>query len=209
MNRILVAGIGTDVGKTVVSAILATLFHGDYWKPIQCGEEETSDSVIMSKLLDATKHHIYPSTYSFKAPLSPHHAAKIAGTPICVHKIIPPISERTLVIEGVGGIFVPLDVKTLTIDLFKPWKCRWVLVSQHYLGSINHTLLTLDALKRQQITVIGIIFNGLPNHESEEVILNISKIPFLGRLLPEPLLNKQMIQRYTNQWQNNFSKLLP
>lgn len=201
MYKIIVAGSGTDVGKTIVSAILATLMDGDYWKPIQCGEEGCSDTAIMKQLLDTTRHQIYPSAYTFKAPLSPHHAARLEGVSINLDFIIPPKTIRPLIIEGVGGIFVPLTTNVLSIDLFKLWDCQWIVVSKHYLGSINHTLLTLDALKRQKIPVAGIIFNGEPNPDSEAAILEISQVPLLGRLLPEPNIDLQTIQRYATQWQ--------
>lgn len=197
--RILVAGSGTDVGKTVVSAILTTLLDADYWKPIQSGAEENSDSAIMKKWISSQR--IHPPAYSLKAPLSPHHAARLENCTIDAESIIPPQTAHPLIIEGVGGIFVPLSAAALTIDLFASWNCKWVIVSKHYLGSINHTLLTVDALKQRQIPILGIIFNGEPNPDSEEAILNISKIPLLGKLLPETDLSQQTIQKYAKRWQ--------
>lgn len=208
MHKIMVAGIGTDVGKTIVSAILTTLVKGDYWKPIQCGDEENSDTSTMKKWLDST-YTIHAPAYSLKAPLSPHHAARLESTSINLDSITLPQTTRSLVIEGVGGILVPLTQKTSSIDLFKSWDCQWVIVSKHYLGSINHTLLTLEALKRLGLPILGIIFNGEPNPDSESAILDISQVPVLGRLLPEANLNPQTIQRYAKQWQSLFSKLLP
>jgi dethiobiotin synthetase len=201
MKNIIVAGSGTDVGKTVVAAILTTLLKGDYWKPIQCGDEETADTATMKILVDTTRHQIYPPAYSFKTPLSPHHAARLENTSICVSAIIPPRTQRPLIIESIGGVFVPLTTHVLTIDLFKSWDCRWVIVSKHYLGSINHTLLTIEALKRYQVSIAGIIFNGEPNPDSEAAILEVSQLPCLGRVLPEPCLDPQTIQRYAIQWQ--------
>jgi len=201
MSKILVAGIGTDVGKTIVSAILTTLMKGDYWKPIQYVDGENSDTAMMKSLIDTTKHTIHPSTYSLRTPLSPHHAARLEGITIDPDLIIPPETTRTLIIESVGGIYVPLTTTTLSMDLFKAWDCLWVIVSRHYLGSINHTLLTVDALKRQDVSIAGLIFNGEPNHDSEEVILKISQLPLLGRLLPEANVDLQTIYRYATQWQ--------
>jgi len=209
MHRIMVAGIGTDVGKTIVSAILTTLLHGDYWKPIQCGDEENSDMALMKRWLDTTIHTIHPPAYSLKAPLSPHHAARLENTWIRLESIALPHTTRPLIIEGVGGIFVPLTPKILSIDLFKSWNCQWVIVSKHYLGSINHTLLTIEVLKQLCLPILGIIFNGEENLDSESVILEISQLPALGRLLPEANLNQQTIQRYAQQWKPHFSKLLP
>jgi dethiobiotin synthetase len=209
MDRIIVAGTGPDVGKTVVAAILTLLFNGDYWKPIQCGDEENSDTATMKKWIDTTKHLIHPPAYSLKAPLSPHHAARLENTVIRLDAIALPQTTRPLIIESVGGILVPLTIKKLSLDLFKSWNCRWMIVSKHYLGSINHTLLTIEVLKQYRMSVLGIIFNGEPNPDSEAAILEISKLPCLGRLLPEPHLDTQTFQRYGKQWRSNFSHLLP
>jgi dethiobiotin synthetase len=208
MHKIIVAGIDTDVGKTVVAAILTTLLEGDYWKPIQCGDEKNSDTATMQNLIDTTKHHVYHAAYSLHAPLSPHHAARLEDITIDLDSIIPPQTTRPLIIESVGGIFVPLTTHVLSIDLFRAWEAQWVIVSKHYLGSINHTLLTIDALKQRHIPIAGIIFNGEPNRDSEAAILEISQLPFLGRLLPEKHLNLQIIQRYAKEWQTHSSNLL-
>ncbi len=209
MHRIMVAGIGTGVGKTVVSGVLTTLLKGDYWKPIQCGDEDNSDTAIMKKWLDLTQHSVHPPTYSFKEPLSPHHAASLENTLIRGDSIELPKTKNCLVIEGVGGIFVPLTKNNLTIDLFKRWNCLWVVVSKHYLGSINHTLLTIQALYQQNIFPLGIFFNGFPSPDSEEVILEITRLPFLGRLLPEEQLTKEIIKKYAKEWKPQLLKLLP
>lgn len=207
MHRIIVAGSGTDVGKTIVSAILISVLRGDYWKPIQCGEEENTDTAVIKTLIDTTKHRIFPPAYSLKAPLSPHHAARLEGISIKMDTIMPPKTTRSLIIESAGGIFAPLTTKTLSIDMFKPWNAQWIVVSRHYLGSINHTLLTLNALKQRQISVAGLIFNGEPNPDSETAILGISQLPFIGRLLPEENIYPQIIQRYAQQWQKRLTQL--
>ena len=207
-KKIMVAGSGTGVGKTVVSAVLTTLLQGDYWKPIQCGDEEISDTVQMRTLIELAKHKIHPPAYSLKAPLSPHHAARLENRLIHLN-FKPPQTVRPLIIESVGGVFVPLTTEKLTLDLFKRWNAIWVVVSRHYLGSINHTLLTIEALKRHRIPIAGLIFNGEPNPDSEAAILKISRIPLLGRLLPEKNLNLQTIKRYAKQWQPQINLLVP
>lgn len=207
-NKIMVAGSGTGVGKTIVSAILTTILKGDYWKPIQCGEEEQSDTARMRSLVDTHHHHIHSPAYSLKAPLSPHHAARLENILIDIKTIFPPQTMRHLIIEGVGGVFVPLTTNTLSFDLFKLWDCRWMIVSKHYLGSINHTLLTIDALRRHHVAIAGIIFNGKPNLESEAAIVNMSKLPVIGRLLPEKNITMQTIQKYAQQWSACLSQLL-
>lgn len=209
MHRIMVAGIGTDVGKTVVSAILTTLLNGDYWKPIQCGEMENADTATVEGWVDTAKHTIHPPAYPLKAPLSPHHAARLENTLIRLDAIALPQTTRPLIIEGVGGIFAPLTSKISSLDLFKSWDCQWVIVSKHYLGSINHTLLTLEVLKKRRLPILGIVFNGEESRDSESAILEISQVPLLGRLLPEANFNLQTIQRYAKQWQPLFSNLLP
>jgi dethiobiotin synthetase len=208
MNRVIVAGIGTGVGKTVVAAILTICLQGEYWKPIQCGDEEESDTTIMKKLIDTTLYPIHASAYSLKAPLSPHHAARLENISICLENIIPPQTTRPLIIESVGGIFVPLTDKILSFDLFKSWNIPWIVVSSHYLGSINHTLLTLDTLKRNNISIVGVVFNGHPNHDSESAILKFSQLPFLGRVLNESNISSQTIQRYAKRWQTRLSQIL-
>jgi len=204
MVKILVAGIGTGVGKTVVSAILTTALEGDYWKPVQCG----NDTASMKKFIDPTKHRIFNSVYSLKAPLSPHAAARLEGVSIDIDSIHPPKTDRPLIMESVGGIFVPLTPNLLTFDLFKKWGASWILVSKHYLGSINHTLLTVDALKRSQVPIAGLIFNGEPNPDTENAILEISKIPLLGRLFPEGKWTIQLTQKYAKKWRKYFLKAL-
>lgn len=209
MHRILVVGSGPDVGKTVVSAILTVLFNGEYWKPIQCGDESTSDTVIVKTWLDGTKQIIHPPAYSFKTPVSPHHAARLENTSISLDSIIVPRTTRPLIIESTGGIFSPLTIRSLPIDLFQSWNCQWVVVSRHYLGSINHTLLTINALKQRQLPIMGLIFNGDPNPDSEAAIMQTSQIPLLGRLLPESHLDVETIHQYANQWKPCFLKHLP
>ncbi|MBA2727231.1 MAG: dethiobiotin synthase [Parachlamydiaceae bacterium] len=200
MTKIIVAGIGTDVGKTVVSAVLMTALQADYWKPVQCSDVDHSDCQTIRQFVPNGHHRVYTSAYTFKAPLSPHHAARLQNVQIDINAIKLPETNRPLIIESCGGIFVPLSKAVLTIDLFCSWKVQWILVSRHYTGSINHTLLTIEAMKSRGIDLLGLIFNGEPNPDSEEAILAISKVNMIGRLLPEPILNPQIIQRYAKQW---------
>lgn len=208
MHKIIVTGSGPDIGKTVVSAILTTMLDGDYWKPIECGDREGSDTHVMSKLIDTTKHHIYSPAYSLKEPLSPHHSARLENIAIDPSCVLLPKTNRSLIIETAGGILTPLRTTFLNLYLFEPWQARWVVVSRHYLGSINHTLLTIEALKYRKIPILGIIFNGEPNPDSEEAILQNSGLPFLGRLLPEQTININIIQQYVEQWRTQLSAIL-
>ncbi len=199
MSNLLVAGISTDVGKTVVSAILTTLLDADYWKPVQCGQ---FDTLAIEKWL--SKERILPAVYSLSAPLSPHHAARLEGITIDLNTIKPPKTNRLMVIEGAGGILVPLTQHNLTLDLFETWKCEWVVVVKQQLGAINHTLLTIEVLKQHHIPIKGLIFNGERNFDSESVILEKTQVPCLGHLLPEEKLDQQTIQRYAKKWQPHF-----
>ncbi|MBS0629404.1 MAG: dethiobiotin synthase [Verrucomicrobia bacterium] len=197
MQRIIVAGISTEVGKTVVCTILSYLFDADYWKPIDCGESDSSR-------VKQWHQRVHAPAYCLKAPLSPHHAARLENLTIEIEKIQIPQPPRPLIIEGVGGILVPLTTRLTTFDLFKSWGAEWVIVSKHYLGSINHTLLTVETLKRHGIPLLGIIFNGQPNPDSEAAILEITKLPCLGRLLPESEITETTLRRYAASWRHNF-----
>jgi len=204
MPNFIVAGTGTGVGKTIVSAILTTLLVGNYWKPIQCGNLENSDTQTVKNLLPDNSYNVFPPAYSLKAPLSPHQAARLENIHINPQEINLPISPKNLIIETVGGILTPLSQNTLSLDLFKPWDAHWILVSRHYLGSLNHTLLTLEVLKNRNISLLGIIFNGKSNPENEALILNTAQLPVLGRLLPEARITPTLIQRYAQQWLPHF-----
>ena len=208
MKKLIISGCGTEVGKTVVSAIFTTLLQADYWKPIQCGTEEDLDSNVIKKLLDMSQHQVHPPSYSLKGCLSPHHAARLANVKIELEQVKLPSVKRTLIIETAGGVLVPLTEKEVILDLFAKWDAHWVVVSKHYLGSINHTLLTIEALKHRGVSILGIVFNG-ENPDSEKAILEISKLPFLGRLLPEKEINQPIIKKYVEQWQTQLSHLIP
>ena len=158
MKRILVCGIGTDVGKTVVSTVLVKAFGAHYWKPIQSGHLDESDTQQIKRFVPEAV--CYPEAYRLSHPLSPHHAAELDGIEINESDIQLPNSSSLLVIEATGGILVPYRSDRLFIDLYLKWDCEWIVVSRHYLGSINHTLLTLEALQRRGVRLRGIIFNG-------------------------------------------------
>lgn len=205
MVKIIITGCHTDAGKTVTSAIFCTALQGSYWKPVECLSE--ADSALMKQWL-VPQSRVYPPTYSFKACLSPHHAARLEGISIQTESITPPITSHPLIIETAGGILVPLNQTTLTIDLFLQWKAKWIVVSKHYIGSINHTLMTLETLKQRNIEAAGIIFNGPSNPDTEQAILKFSNARCLGRLELETDLSKQTIERYANLWRPSLMTLL-
>ena len=181
-KRYFVAGIGTGVGKTVASAILCKALQAAYWKPLQSGDLEFSDTDRVNTLLNDEKQISFPEAYRLPYPISPHASAERAGVNIDIEKIIVPNHNRTLIIEGAGGLMVPLRYDLLYLDLIPRFEAEVILVSRHYLGSINHTLLSIEALKSRNIKVKGILFNGSEVAETEKVITQYSPWPILGRI---------------------------
>ncbi len=193
--KIFVTGIGTDVGKTVVSAILCQALQYDYWKPIQCGNLDDSDSLKIKNLLTASRLRIFDESYRFKEPASPHIAAALENKKIALDEILSPPSDN-LIIEGAGGVLVPLNDHDLVIDLISYLKSSVVIVSKNYLGSINHTLLTVEALRNRGINIIGVVFNGDPMPKAEETILNIGRLSCLARIRREQIIDAEIINSY-------------
>jgi len=201
MRKIFVTGIGTDVGKTIVSAILTEAMQADYWKPIQCGGLELTDTDRVKRLVSSKTSNFHPETYSFPNPVSPHEAAKLNNTKIRLGKLTPPETENTLIIEGAGGIMVPYNYRgDSMLEIARHCEAEIIVVANSYLGSINHTILTIEHLKNQDVKILGIIFNGQTNAESEEVILNKTKIPCLGRVPQEFEISKELIKKYAHDY---------
>lgn len=205
--HIFVTGIGTDVGKTVASAIITEALQADYWKPIQAGDLQQSDSHKIQSWLSNDKTVVHPNAYALQTPASPHWAAVCDGIRIETNQIQRPQTNNTLLIEGAGGLLVPLNEEQLIVDLIEP-NDRIVVVSRHYLGSINHTLLTLECLQARGLQAAGIIFNGEPLPATETAILNRFPIPVLGRLLPEPYINARVVSEYAESWQPDLQRHL-
>ncbi|MDB5139344.1 MAG: dethiobiotin synthase [Mucilaginibacter sp.] len=181
-KTIFITGIGTGIGKTIVSAILVEKLKADYWKPIQSGDLDDSDTMKVKSLVTNSASFFHPEAYRLTQPFSPHKSAAIDGITIDVDKIKVPQTGNTLIIEGAGGLMVPLNDQFLMIDLIKKLDAEVILVSQFYLGSINHTLLSISALKQYQIPIKGIIFNGAEDSDSKEFILKYSEIKMLGSI---------------------------
>ncbi len=193
-KRFFISGIGTEVGKTIASAILTEKMQADYWKPIQAGDLDNTDSMKTANLITNSKTVIFPEAYRLKTPMSPHAAANIDGVEITSNAIKAPFTTNNLIIEGAGGLLVPLNESgLLLIDLIPHLKTETILVSRHYLGSINHTLLSIEALKRRNLPIFGIIFIGNKNETTEQVIAN-QGVNILGRIPELPLLNKETIK---------------
>ena len=198
MRRILVCGIGTSVGKTLVSAILVKALGAHFWKPIQAGHLDESDAHRVKQLVPETV--CYPEAYCLRKPLSPHQAAALENREIKPADFQVPNPSCPLVIETAGGILVPYRSDQVLIDLYREWDCEWIVVSRHYLGSINHTLLTIEALQRRHIHLRGVIFNGTKQPYSENAILTYSGIPWIGHLYPEPAWTPEKVQRVASTW---------
>ena len=195
MDRIFVTGIGTDIGKTIVSAVLTEALGADYWKPVQAGNLEDSDTMFVQRMVSNTQTVFHPEAYRLQAPLSPHDASSKEGIEISMEKINAPETSNTLIIEGAGGLMVPLNKKEFVIDLIQKLEAEVVLVSKNYLGSINHSLLSIEALQNRNIPIKGIVFNGPAYPKGEEVILNFAQTPMLGRLDWLPELSPDAIQQ--------------
>lgn len=198
--KLFVTGIGTDVGKTLVSAVLVEALQADYWKPVQCGNLKNSDTIFIKKTVSNKKSKFHPETYRFKLPASPHAAAAKENVTIDLKKIKLPKTKNHLIIEGAGGLLVPLNEDNLVLDLIKKLQTPVVVVSRNYLGSINHTLLTLSVLRESNIDIKGIIFNGVPTPSSEDYILNYFDVKLLGRILEEKKITKEVVRKYAEQF---------
>mgnify|MGYP002633026298 CR=1 FL=1 len=191
-KQYIITGIGTDVGKTVVSAILAEALKAFYWKPVQAGDLENSDSRKVEMLTQNVT--ILPEKYKLSAAMSPHAAAEIDGVKIELSEFEIPKVDGNLIIEGAGGIMVPLNKGGLTfLDVIESWKLPTVIVSKHYLGSINHSLLTSEVLKSRGVDVIGFIFVGEENKATEEIILKSTGLPMITRIPMAENVDKEFV----------------
>ena len=204
--KIFITGIGTDVGKTIASAIVVEALEADYWKPIQAGDIDNSDSHKIQRYISNDKTVIHNNSYKLNTPASPHYAAELDGTKIELAKIIEPKTDNHLVIEGAGGILVPLNDSDCIIDLIQK-EYKTIVVSRHYLGSINHTLLTIEALKTRNISVAGIIFSGDENKSTEEIIIKKTNCNYIGRIDNEPYFDANVISYYADKFRENLLRL--
>ena len=204
--KLFVTGISTDVGKTIASAIIVEALEADYWKPIQAGDVDCSDSHKVKSFVSNKRTIIHPNSYLLNTPASPHLSAAIDGIVIDLQKIKEPKTENHLVIEGAGGVFVPLNDTDCVIDLIQP-DYKVIIVSRHYLGSINHTLLTIEALRNRKIAIGGIVFSGDENKATESIILNKTGIKCIGRIEQEPYFDQNAIKEYADLFRDKILKL--
>lgn len=200
MKTYFVTGIGTDVGKTVVSSILCEALNADYWKPVQCGNLDHSDTETVRQFISNRKTKLHSEAYMFKTPASPHYASHLEHIQIDMNKIMLPETNNDLVIEGAGGLMVPLNQSSLMIDLIGRFKAEVILVSKNYLGSINHTLLSFDALKNRNIPVKALVFNGHENISSEQIITSHCGIKSVLHIAQESILDKEKVKEYAEKF---------
>lgn len=204
--KLFITGIGTDVGKTIASAIITEALEADYWKPVQAGDADNSDTHKVKRYISNENTQFFPNSYLLNTPSSPHLAAAIDGVTIDLTEIKEPETKNHLVIEGAGGLFVPLNDTDTIADLIQP-DYKVVVVSRHYLGSINHTLLTIEALKQRNIAIAGIIFNGDAMPSTEDIILKKTGVKMIGRIENEPYFDQNVIADYADAFRENLLKL--
>lgn len=198
--KLFITGIGTDVGKTIAAAIVTQALEADYWKPIQAGDLDNSDTHKVQRYVSNAKTVFHPNSYALNTPASPHYAAALDGVTITLNQIIEPeTANEHLVIEGAGGIYVPINDTQTVADLIKP-DYKVIIVSRHYLGSINHTLLTVEALKNRGLNIAGIIFNGNENKATEAIILKMTGLAVIGRIEDEPYFDANVIAEYAEEF---------
>ena len=205
ISTFFITGISTEVGKTMVSAVITEALEADYWKPVQAGELAHSDTDKVSQLVSNSKTKFHSSSFNLETPMSPHAAAAIDGVALTVQKIKRPKTKNSLVIEGAGGLLVPINNKETMADLIHK-KDKIIVVSRHYLGSINLTLLTIQALLERGHTVFGIVFSGDEHPTTETIIQEMTQIPILGRIEEEPYFDKNVVKEYAEKLRDELTK---
>lgn len=205
MKTYFITGISTEVGKTVASAIITEALQADYWKPIQAGELDNCDTKKAERLVSNTKSKFHPNSFALNTPMSPHAAAEIDKVSIEKLKIKRPKTENNLVIEGAGGLLVPINDSETILDLIRP-KDKVIVVSRHYLGSINHSLLTINALKDKGHSV-AVLFSGDEHPSTESIIKKMTDVTVIGRINEEPYFDQNVVKEYADIFRDNLKKL--
>lgn len=202
MKSYFVTGIGTDVGKTVAASILTEALHADYWKPVQAGALDFTDTDTVISLVSNSISTFHPEAYRLKMAASPHRAAAAEGIELNVRGIKLPQTENNLIVEGAGGLMVPLNKRFLMLDLVQQLGLEVVLVSRNYLGSINHTLLTAEVLRYRKVPVAGIIFNGEENAASEDFIIKYTGLRRLPSIRQEADFCREAVAAYAQEFKS-------
>ncbi|WP_419212900.1 dethiobiotin synthase [Maribacter sp. X9] len=205
MQKIFVTGISTEVGKTIASAIFTEALKADYWKPVQCGDLDHTDADKVKSLISNDRSKFHPSSYELKSAMSPHAAAEIDGVRIDRFHINEPETDNNLIIEGAGGILVPLNEEDTMFDIIMP-DYKVVVVSRHYLGSINHSLLTISWLQKKGYDV-SVLFSGSKNPHTENIILHKTGVSLIGRIDEEEKFDKEVIKKYAHKFDGILQSL--
>ena len=192
-SAIVVTGTDTNVGKTVFCAGLTRLLDGVYWKPVQSGLAGETDAETVRRLAELPADRVLPEAWRLRTPASPHLAAEIDGVEIDPDALALPPADRPLIVEGAGGLLVPLTRQTLLIEVIAGWGAPVVLCARTRLGTINHTLLSIEALRRRAIPLLGVAFMGEAHPENERIVGSIGKVSILGRLPPLDPLTPQTL----------------
>ncbi|RDJ05519.1 dethiobiotin synthase [Rhizobium grahamii] len=196
-----ITGTDTGVGKTVFAAALTNALGSYYWKPVQSGLDDETDSQTVCRLADAPSERIVAEAYKLSTPASPHLSSRIDGTSIDPRRLVPPNVDGPLVIEGAGGLLVPLSERTVFADVFAEWQIPVILCTRTTLGTINHTLLSIEAMRHRAIPILGVAFIGDENLETESIISTLGGVRSLGRL---PLLRSLTATRLRRVFHDNF-----
>ncbi|OAN42922.1 dethiobiotin synthase [Paramagnetospirillum marisnigri] len=191
MKGVFVTGTDTDVGKTLVSAWLVRNWAADYWKPIQTGLSESSDSMTVARLAPAAR--IHPPAVGLQAPLSPHEAARRERVRIDLSALAPPVTANALVVEGAGGAMVPINETALMVDLMERLRLPVVVVARSGLGTINHTLMTLEVLRRRHVPILGVVMNGQKNPANRQAIEHYGAVTVLAEIQPLPAVTETLV----------------
>ena len=203
MSTYFITGISTDVGKTIAAAIATEALEADYWKPIQAGDLDNSDTHKVKRYVKNDISQYHDNSFSLKTPMSPHAAAAIDGVTVTAEKIVRPKTKNTLVIEGAGGLLVPINDTETIIDLVKPTD-KVIVVSRHYLGSINHTLMTIELLKARNLDIAGIIFSGDEHSFTESIIKKMTGVKIIGRIDEEPYFDENVVSQYAEEFREGL-----
>ena len=199
-----VTAIGTDSGKTLVSAILAEALKAEYWKPVQAGYPTDTETL---KKLTAGSVYCHPESFVLNTPASPHYSAQVDNIKIQKEDLKLPQTQNHLVIEGAGGMLVPLNNDDFIIDLVPQFNAKIILVSNNYLGSINHTMLSLELIKQRGYPLLGIIFNGPPNEATEDIIMLHADAPCLLKVPQLEEVDFPAVKHYAELLRANLNGL--
>jgi len=209
-KKFFVSGISTEVGKTVCSAILVKALEADYWKPVQSGDLHQTDSMKVAAWNGLSLPHprFHPERHRLTEPMSPHASAAIDNVHIKLSDFQVPATDKTLIIEGAGGLMVPLNEQDTLLDLMRDLQIPVILVSRNYLGSINHTLLSIAQLRQAGVPIAGLVFNGPSTPTTESVILQMTKVPLLFRIPELSELSLPVIEETAHRIQPQLIKTL-